>query len=279
MSSKKKSKKITDIFEKQQYQFLLFIRHGITTPKQIREKFGNYSKQVINYALNKLVHEGLIEKVQHGMYKMTPSGKRIFDQYERYKNKQLVRVENLKVTFIVQKGGEEVVKNLKATKQQLKNNVTIYHAKLKDHSTRLFVTDNEYKFEVTVTNSLGTNPSEAFHHAMLEAYDVANYLTYWFDVELSEGYANGKPEIACISPISSSLLLTTGASQIRTDNAIMNRSKGRGADWEVYDLQDAQKIVNMPNTLDELVKAIKEIKSQLDELTPKNLKTGNFSPT
>ena len=279
MSSKKKSKKITDIFEKQQYQFLLFIRHGITTPKQIREKFGNYSKQVINYALNKLVHEGLIEKVQHGMYKMTPSGKRIFDQYERNKNKQLVRVENLKVTFIVQKGGEEVVKNLKATKQQLKNNVTIYHAKLKDHSTRLFVTDNEYKFEVTVTNSLGTNPSEAFHHAMLEAYDVANYLTYWFDVELSEGYANGKPEIACISPISSSLLLTTGASQIRTDNAIMNRSKGRGADWEVYDLQDAQKIVNMPNTLDELVKAVKEIKSQLDELTPKNLKTGNFSPT
>ncbi len=193
------------------------------------------------------------------MYVMKESSKRIYDQYEHYKNKQLVRVENLKVTFVVEKGGEELVKQLKSKKQQLKNNVTIYHAKLKRHSTRLIVSKNQYKFEVTVTNALGITPQEAFYYAMLEAYDVAIYLTSWFDVELSDGYPNGKPEYAIPSPIASALLNTMGASQIRTDKAIMNRSKGRGADWEVYDLQDAQKIMDMPDVITRLEEKIDRI--------------------
>ena len=90
-----------------------------------------------------------------------------------------------------------------------------------------------------------------------------------FDVELSEGYANGKPEIAIPSPIASSLLQTTGASQIRTDKAIMNRSKGRGADWEVYTLQEAQKIVDMPNV-------IARIEEKLDRIEKNNVYSSPF---
>ncbi len=256
----KSSKKLQDIFLHDMYGILSALRYAVTTPALLREELQIESKQDLNYYLKKYVIDGLLTKPQKGMYEMTESGKRIYDQYEHYKNKQLVRVENLKVTFVVEKGGEELVKQLKSKKQILKNNVIIYHAKLKRHSTRLIVSKNQYKFEVTVTNSLGITPSEAFHHAMLEAYDVVNHLTNLFDVELSEGYANGKPEIAIPSPIASALLSTTGASQIRTDKSIMNRSKGRGADWEVYDLQDAQKIVDMPNTLERIEAHLIELK-------------------
>ncbi len=255
----KSSKKLQKIFLDDRYKILSVLRYGVTTPAVLREELG-IDKQNLNYYLQQYENEGILQKLQKGMYVMTESGKRIYDKYEHYKNKQLVRVENLKVTFVVEKGGEELEKNLKSKKQQLKNNVTIYHANLKRHSTRLIVSKNQYKFEVTVTNALGINPSEAFHHAMLEAYGVANYLSDCFDVELSEGYANGKPEIAIPSPIASALLNTTGASQIRTDKAIMNRSKGRGADWEVYDLQDAQKIVDMPNTLERIEAHLIELK-------------------
>ena len=144
--------------------------------------------------------------------------------------------------------------------------------------TSHIVTDPIYGTQtVTVTNSLGITPSEAFHHAMLEAYDVANYLTSLFDVELLEGYANGKPEIAIPSPIASSLLQTSGASQIRTDKAIMNRSKGRGADWEVYDLQQAQKIVDMPDNLERIEQKLDQILSSTTDFHIFNDLAGNLS--
>lgn len=259
MNSKKYSKKIQDVFLDDPYKILSFMRWGVTTPANLLYELGIESKQNLNHYLKKYVQEGLLQKLGKGMYVMTESGKRIYDKYEHYKNKQLVRVENLKVTFVVEKAGEELVKNLKSQKQELRNNVIMYHAKLKRHSTRLIVSNDQYKFEVTVTNALGITPNEAFHYSMLEAYDVANYLTDSFDVELSEGYANGKPEIAIPSPFASALLNTTGASQIRTDKAIMNRSKGRGADWEVYNLQDAQKIVDMPDTMARLEEKIDRI--------------------
>lgn len=249
-SSKRSSKKYQDIFLNDRYGILSVVRYGPTSPSVLKEVLGIDSKQNLNYHLKNYVKEGILIKLDKGIYQMTESCKRIYDQYERYKNKQLVRVENMKVTFNVESGGEELVKQLKSKKQEL-NNVTVYHATLNHYSTRLIV-GNNYQFEVTITNALGTDPSEAFHHAMLEAYSVANYLNEWFDVELSEGYCNGKPEIAIPSPIASSLLLTTGASQIRTNKAIMNRSKDRGSDFEVYDLQQAQKIVDMPDILQEI---------------------------
>jgi len=258
-SSKKSSKKLQQIFLDDRYRILSALRYAVTTPAVLREELGIDSKQNLNHYLKQYEKEGILQKLQKGMYVMTESSKRIYDKYEHYKNKQLVRVENLKVTFVVEKGGEELEDQLISKKQILKNNVTIYHANLKRHSTRLIVSKNQYKFEVTVTNSLGITPNEAYHHAMLEAYSVANYLTSWFDVEFSEGYANGKPEIAIPSPIASALLNTMGASQIRTDKAIMNRSKGRGADWEVYTLQDAQKIVDMPDRITKLEEKIDKI--------------------
>ncbi len=265
---KKSSKKLTKKIFDDGYMLLSAIRYGGTSPKLLAIEL-DIPKQNLNYKLKKLEKEGVITKHSKGNYFLTDSGKKIYDQYERYKNKQLVRVENMKVTFVVETGGEELVKQLKFKKHELKNNVTIYHTNLKNHSTRLIVSNDEYKFEVTITNSLGITPNEAFHHAMLEAYDVVNYLTSWFDVELSEGYCTGKPEIAIPSPIASSLLQTTGASQIRTNKAIMNRSKGRGADWEVYTLQQAQKIVDMPDSM-------ARIEEKIDRLESKSVNSSPF---
>lgn len=252
------SKKLTKKIFHDGYKLLSLLRYGSTSPKFLAMEMG-VPKQNLNYDLKKLQKEGVIRRRSKGSYYITYSGKKIYDQYERYKNKQLVRIENMKVIFPVEKGGSKLELELKSQKHELKNGVKIYHARLNLHSTRLIVGKNDFKFEVTITNALGIDPNEAYHMAMMEAYDVAYYLNHWFDVDLSEGYCTGKPEIAIPSPIASSLLMTTGASQIRTDKAIMNRSKGRGADWEVYSLQQAQKIVDMPETLARMEEKIDKI--------------------
>lgn len=261
-TSKKLSKKLFD----QGYKVLSVFRYGTTSPKYLAIEMG-ISKQNLNYIFKQLMIEGLIKRRSKGSYYLTDSGKKIYDQYERYKNKQLVRIENMKVMFVVENGGNQFEKQLVSQKKVLKNNVKIYHATLNLHSTRLIVGKN-YQFEVTITNSLGIDPNEAYHHAMLEAYAVANYVTKWFDVELAEGYCSGKPEIAIPSPIASALLKTTGASQIRTNKAIMNRSKGRGADWEVYDLQQAQKIVDMPDDIAMIKDTLDRIERQRNNSSP-----------
>ncbi len=243
-SSKKSTKKIFD----DGYTLLNLLRYGSTSPKYLAIELG-IPKQNLNYMLKKLQKEGIIKRRSKGSYFMTDSGKRIHDQYERYKNKQMIRIENMKVTFIVEEGGSKLEEQLVSQKQELKNNVKIYHATLNLHSTRLIVGKSDYKFEVTITNTLDIDLNEAYHRAMLEAYGVAMYLDHWFDVKLSEGQCTGKPEIAIPCPVASALLNTMGVSQIRTNKAIMNRSKGRGADWEVHTLQQAQKIVDMPNAI------------------------------
>jgi biotin operon repressor len=263
----KSSKKLKDKIFDQPYEFLSIMRYGSTSPKLISDELG-ISKQNVNYSLKKLLKEGIVIRPSKGCYLLTKSGKRIHDQYERFRNKQLIRIENMRVTFIVEKGGSELEKRLISHKHELQNNVKIYHATLNFHSTRLIVTNSEYTLEVTITNTLDIDLNEAYHQSMLEAYGVAMYLEKWFNVEFSEGQRTGKPEIAIPCPYASALLLTTGASQIRTNKAIMNRSKGRGADMEVYNLQDAQKVVNMPNTLTSILDELDIIKKQNANSSP-----------
>ena len=44
----------------------------------------------------------------------------------------------------------------------------------------------------------------------------------------------------------------------------MNRSKGRGADWEVHTLQQAQKIVDMPDAITRLKEKSDRNEEKLD---------------
>lgn len=256
-----------NIFD-QGYKLLSAIRYGGTTPKLLVIDMG-ISKQNLNYWLKKLEQEGVLRHPSKGNYFLTESSKNLHDEYERYKNKQLIRIENMKVTFLVEKGGSILEEQLISQKHVLKNNVTIYHAILNFRSTRLIVGKSDYKFEVTITDTLGIDHNEAYHRAMLESYGVVMYLQRHFKgVELSEGHCSSPPEIAIPSPIASALLTVTGASQIRFDNSIMNRSKGRGADWEVHTLQEAQRIVDMPNTLDRIEKRLESIEKNSVNSSP-----------
>ena len=120
-SSKKSSKKLQQIFLDDKYRILSALRYAVTTPAVLREELQIESKQNLNHYLKQYEKEGILQKLQKGMYVMTESSKRIYDQYEHYKNKQLVRVENLKVTFVVEEGGEELVKQLISKKLKINN--------------------------------------------------------------------------------------------------------------------------------------------------------------
>ncbi len=98
---------------------------------------------------------------------------------------------------------------------------------------------------------LGETPHEAYHQARVDA-DYIACKAEWYGVKLSIGWVSSEPEIAISSPVSSALLQIYGASQIRTNKGIMNRSKGRYADWEPRSLQQAQKIVDIPDAITRL---------------------------
>lgn len=263
------SKKIKDNFFDKPYTVLTSLCY--VSSLGLLSKDTGIPKQNLTYWLNKLIDEGFVERLGKGSYCLTVSGKRIYDQYNDYKNKQLVRIENMRVTFVVEEGGDKLETSNAFKINPMKNGTRIYHAHFDDRFTRLIVSKKIHKIEVTITNVLDIHYNDAYHQAILEAYKVAQYICETFNVELSDGKVTTKPEIAIPSPISSALLNTTGASQIRTNKGVMNRSKGRGADWEVYTLQEAQRIVNMPNTLDKIQEKLCSLENHL-----KSTISGNY---
>lgn len=259
----KKSKKILPAYFTVVHMVARECRHGRTHSTRELRNITGLSKQQLNYWLGKMCEDGILHKLDAGLYRMTESGKRIYDQYERLYGKQLVRIENMHVSYpITGKLGAINVKS-KWRESGLRNS-KMWIAKLKDHTVRLIKKDYGYEFQVYVTKVLGTSPYDAYYHARLEADMIA--LEMEADgLHIGMGWVSSDPEIAIPSPIASAVLMTNGASQIRTDKGIMNRSKGRGADWEPRDLQQAQKIVDMPDTLNTVLDEIRAIKDSLPD--------------
>lgn len=220
-----------------------------------------FTKQKMNYWLTKFCEEGLIRKQTHGVYEITDNGKRILDQYETYANKQLVRIENMHVTYHVISGISKLFEMIEWRASGLKNN-RVYTSKIENHTVRLIKKHDGYNFQVYVTKVLDVNLCEAYRQARMEADYVAS-CTSKYGAEFSDGWVSSMPEIAIPSPIASALLETNNASHIRTNKGIMNRSKGRGADWEVTDLQQAQKIVDMPDTISRIEQRLVRIEDML----------------
>ena len=227
--------------------------------------FTGFEKNRLLYWLNKFCDEGFLKHNDRGFYEMKESGKRIYDQYKRYQNKQLVRIENMHVTYYVYNGIKKLQNKIHWKKGGL--GTRVYTSKIQNHTVRLIKSKNDpYKLEVYVTKILDVSYVEAYHQARVEADTVANYIEYSFGCSMSQGWVSMEPEIAIPSPIASAILTKYGVSQIKTDKGIMNRSKERGADWEVTDLQLAQKIVDMPDTLESLLDTVNELKSKLDKM-------------
>jgi DNA-binding PadR family transcriptional regulator len=238
-------------------------RHGrVHNTSELRDATG-LPKQRLNYWLKRMCEDGIIYKLDKGLYRITESGKRIYDKCERLLGKQLVRIENMHVSYpITGKLGAISVKSRWRRSGLKKSKVWI--AKLKDHTVRLIEKDYGYEFQVYVTKVLGTSPYDAYYHARLEADRVALEMEAE-GLDIGRGWVSSEPEIAIPSLIASALLVTTGSSQIRTNKGIMNRSKGRGADWEPRDLQQAQRIVDLPDTVDKILDEIRTIKDSLSD--------------
>jgi len=232
--------------------------------KDIRENTG-LEKQRLNYWLTKLCEEGILRQQTRGIYEMTFNGKRIYDKYERLRGKQLVRIENMHVTYHVITGISKLFERLTRKRSKL-NNVMIYTSRIDNHVVKWYKNKGEWRFQVYVTKVLGESPKEAYYQARLDADSVA-CRAQWYGVTLSEGWVSHEPEIAFPSPIASALLMTNEASQIRTNKGIMNRSKGRYADWEPRSLQQAQKIVDMPDAISRLEDRLERIEGNLKPIS------------
>jgi len=243
-----KSKKILPSYFTVLWIIFSELRYGRTHSVKEIQGYTGFSKQRLNYWLEKLCVDGILKKIDHGIYRMTENGKRIYDQYERLHGKQLVRIENMHVTYKVIGSVSKLFSRL-TWKKGMKN--IIYTSGIDNHTVRLIKKEDGYNFQVYVTKVLGESPKDAYHHARVEA-DYVALKAEWWGAKLSEGWVSFEPEIAVPSPIASALLMTNGASQIRTNKGIMNRSKGRYADWEPRNLQQAQKIVDMPDAITRL---------------------------
>jgi len=224
------------------------LRYGRAHSVKEIKGYTGFSKQRLNYWLEKLCEDGILKKIDHGIYRMTETGKRIYDQYDRLHGKQLVRIENMHVTYKVIGNVSKLFSRL-TWKKGMKN--IIYTSQIENHTIRLVKKEGGYNFQVYVTKVLGESPKDAYHYARVEADTIA-LKAEWWGAKLSTGWVSFEPEIAIPSPIASALLMTNEASQIRTNKGIMNRSKGRYADWEPTSLQQAQKIVDMPDAITRL---------------------------
>lgn len=241
------------------------MRHGRShSPNELIAHTG-FSKQKLNYWLDKFCEEGILHKYSRGIYDMTPCGKRIIDQYKRLQGKQLVRIENMHVTYKVIGDVDKLFSRLTWKRGGLKH-TRIYTSEIENHTVRLIQKKDGYNLQVYVTKVLGETPRDAYFHARLEADEMA-LKAQWWGAKLSQGWVSSEPEIAIPSPVASALLMTSEASQIKTSKGIMNRSKGRYADWEPTSLQQAQKIVDMPDAITRLEEKTDYMAEQLEKLT------------
>ncbi|MCV0410101.1 hypothetical protein [Nitrosopumilus sp.] len=228
----------------------------------LKDLFG-MPKQNMNYYLNKLTEEGLVTQQGAGFYSMTENGKRIYDQIERIRGKQLIRIEDMRVTYEITQGVGHLISKHKWKVNPLRNGNTVGICKINTRTVRL-ITNREQsiaRLEVIITKVLDVHINEAYRKAVDEANIVVWELSP--EVEVSDGIVTKQPEIAIPCPIASALLGNIGASQIRTNKGIMNRSKGRGADFEVTDIQKAQMIVDMPEILHDTREAILRVEDTL----------------
>jgi len=262
MMSIMKSKKILPSYFTVLWIIFSELRYGRAHSVKEIKGYTGFSKQRLNYWLEKLCEDGVLKKIDHGIYRMTGSGKRIYDQYERFHGKQLVRIENMHVTYKVIGSASKLFSRL-TWKEGMKK--TIYTSRIENHTVRLIKKEGGYNFQVYVTKVLGESPKDAYHYARVEADTIA-LKAEWWGAKLSTGWVSSEPEIAIPSPIASALLMTNEASQIRTNKGIMNRSKGRYADWEPRNLQQAQKIVDMPDNITRLDEKSDRNEEKLDKL-------------
>jgi len=274
---KKSSKKISKKeFTTTVYEILGIFKEGPQTPSMLLQKF-DITKQNLNAKLKKCCDVGILKNEVRGIYELSESGKKIYDEYWHYKGKQLIRLENMRLSYRIQKNGNNIIKNEKWEKTiNWKNGVKIYQTYIQGHFVRVFESKIT-RIEITCKKFLDTDVNSAFLGASVEAVRVLDDICSKYKMNIGKLFViTSKPEFAIPHDFSEALLEIMGASQITTNKGKMNRSKGRNADWEPMDLQYAQKIVDMPETLEIMNQKIFEMSEIIKKQMNLGVNLSNF---
>jgi len=236
------------------------ISEGCCTPFSMYD-FLRIPKEKLNYHLKKMIDEGLITKYSRGIYDLTEAGEKRNVTFEKESNKHMIRLENMRFILPIYVGFERLMEHVREPKKsQLKNGVTQYTGKIKNLSIRVFVSKKSQTLEVTCEKKLGCNSYEIYYTARTQVEETLIGIIKDSEIKLGLLEPSMKPEWAVPHPFAETILDKTESSQIRTKNGIMNRSSGRNADWEVDNIIQAEKIMNMPND-------IMKIHQKLDQIT------------
>jgi len=207
-----------------------------------------------------MVNEGLITKYSRGIYDLTEAGEKRNATYVKEDSKRKIQLENMRFKCKIHEGFEKVMKYIRNPKKsQLRNGITQYTGKIQNLSVRVFVSEKNQVLEITCEKKSSTNSYEIYHNARKQVENSLIRMIKDGKIILGILEPSMKPEWAIPHPIADIILDKTESSQIRTENGVMNRSKGRNADWEVDDIIQAERVMNMPNVMDEIHQNVNQI--------------------
>lgn len=239
-------------------EILELISEGYNSPYSMRE-YLKIPKERLNYHLRKMVNEGLITNYSRGIYDFTEAGKKRNATYVKEDEKKMIRLENMRFKCKIHKGFEKVMQHVRNPKRSQINGVTQYTGKIQNLSVRVFVSEKNLTLEITCEKKLGINRYEIYYNARKQVEGSLIGMMKDGKIILGMLEPSMKPEWAIPHPIAEIILDKTESSQIRTKHGVVNRSKGRNADWEVDNIIQAEKIMNMPNVMDEIHQNVNQI--------------------
>jgi len=244
---------------------LQLLSEGYHMPQEMTNTL-NMSKQLLNYYLGKMIDEGLLSTYSKGIYDLTNLGKKRYMAYVKEESKNMIRLENMRFKFEIFEGFERLkkyVRNLKKT--PLKNGVIQYHGQIQNLTVRLLPSNkNNSSLIITVEKREGNNAYKLYYEARQQAEQTLICIMKDPKIKLGQTQHEMKPEWAIPHPFAKTILNGTQSSQIRGEGWVLNQSKGRNKDWEVDNIAQVERIMNMPDD-------IQFIKESLEYLTQQNI--------
>lgn len=254
---------------------LQLISEGYQTPQEMITTM-NMSKQLLGYYLKKMIDEGLLSTYSKGIYDLTDLGKKRHMAYVTEESKDMIRLENMRYKFEIFEGFEKLLKYVRGKKKHpMKNGVIQYTGKIKNLSVRLFTSKKDTKsLEITVEKRIGNNCYKLYYEARQQTEQALVGIIKDPEIKIGETHHAMKPEWAIPHPFTKSILKGTQSSQIRGEGWVLNQSKGRNEDWEVDNIAQVDRIMNMPNDIQLIKESLEYIITQ-DIIHNKN--SSNYS--
>ena len=242
---------------------LQLVSEGYHMPQEMITTM-NMSKQLLGYYLRKMIDEGLLFTYSKGIYDLTDLGKKRHMAYVTEESKTMIRLENMRFKFEIFEGFEQLkkyVKNLKKT--PLKNGVIQYHGQIKNLTVRLLSSNkNNHSLIITAEKREGNNHYKLYYEARQQVEQILIGIMKDLKIKLGQTQHEMKPEWAIPHPFTKSILRGTQSSQIRGEGWVLNQSKGRNEDWEVDDIAQVDKIMNMPKDIQLIKESLEYIITQ-----------------